>query len=95
MKCVIQPKLYKLKIDRFFLASAYRDIIKVGTWAMKRAKARVERGHDPEKPDLFQSMLESKDRKSGREFKMKELWTESMLLLVAGAYLYFVLNYTH
>ncbi|KAG9513580.1 hypothetical protein KCV07_g8699, partial [Aureobasidium melanogenum] len=64
MMCVIQPKLYELRIDRFFLASAYRDIVKVGTWAMKRAKARVERGHDPEKPDLFQSMLESKDRKS-------------------------------
>lgn len=53
---------------------------------MERAKARVQRGHDPEKPDLFQAMMESKDPKSGREFKMKELWTESMLLLVAGRY---------
>lgn len=53
---------------------------------MERATARVQRGHDPEKPDLFQSMIESKDSKSGKEFKLKELWTESMLLLVAGEY---------
>ena len=83
-KCVIQPKLYELKIDRLFLASAYRDITKVGTWAMERAKARIQRGHDPEKPDLFQAMMETEDSKSGRKFRTKELWTESMLLLVAG-----------
>lgn len=45
---------------------------------------RIDREYDSEKTDLFQSMMEAKDPKRGQEFGLKELWIESMLLLIAG-----------
>lgn len=83
-QCVIQPKVYELKVDRLFLASAYERIKRVGTWAMEHAQARVNRGCEAERPDLFQAMMDAKDPKGQKEFRLKEMWTESMLLLVAG-----------
>jgi cytochrome P450 len=48
------------------------------------AKARFAYGQNPQTPDLFESMMNAKDSKSGRQFGIKDLWIESILLLVAG-----------
>lgn len=76
--------MYKLKIDRAFLASAYQSIVALGAWAMNRTQARIKHGQHLQRYDLFQAMLDAKDLKHGHHFDTKSLWTESMLLLVAG-----------
>lgn len=80
----MQPKVYEWKLDRAFLATMYRDIINTGTWTYNRAKARAGRGKDDSIPDLFDAMMSAKDHKHGLQYKMKDLWIESMLLLAAG-----------
>lgn len=80
----MQPKVYEWKLDQIFLACMYKDILKAGTWAYNHASARASRGRDENIPDLFNAIMSAKDHKRGLEYKMRDLWIESMLLLPAG-----------
>lgn len=80
----MQPKVHEWKLDQMFLATMYKDIISTGIWTYNRAKTRASRGKDDANPDLFDALMSAKDHKRGREYNMKDLWTESMMLLSAG-----------
>ncbi|KAJ5267074.1 hypothetical protein N7478_009882 [Penicillium angulare] len=86
MACLAQPKVWQYKVDRIFLAPMYKDIVSAGTWVYERAKARVGMGDNVETNDAFSIMMNAKDEKRGLEYSLKDLWTESMLLLAAGMF---------
>lgn len=79
----MQPKIWQYKLDRIFLAPLYRQIISAGTWVYEQAKARACLS-DNEGSDVFTIMMGAKDRKRSMEYSLKDMWTESMLLLAAG-----------
>lgn len=62
----------------------YKEIIKAGTWVYDGAMARVGMGDNVETNDVFSIMMNSKDEKRDLKYSLKDLWTESMLLLAAG-----------
>lgn len=41
--------------------------------------------------DLFHHMLKAKDPETGKGFSKKELWCESLQLIIAGLFLQFLL----
>ncbi|KAJ5151733.1 hypothetical protein N7492_010028 [Penicillium capsulatum] len=84
MMCIVQPKVWQYRLDRIFLAPLYREIIAAGTWVYDRAKARVALGDHGERKDIFTVMMGAKDSKRNMEYSLKDMWTESMLLLAAG-----------
>ncbi|OGM43368.1 hypothetical protein ABOM_008724 [Aspergillus bombycis] len=82
--CLMQPKIYKFKLDRIFLFPLYRDIISAGSWVYNRVKDRAHMGDKVERKDVFSIMTTSRDQASNEGYTMKDLWTESMVLLGAG-----------
>ena len=54
----------------------------LGTWAYNQTKACVE--SDSQTPAFIRSARDSEDVKKGMKFSLKDLWVESVLLLVAG-----------
>ncbi|KAJ5420580.1 hypothetical protein N7465_003099 [Penicillium sp. CMV-2018d] len=85
MMSLVQPKFFNHKIDRVFMASQYKAILAAGTWIRERAAARVRLGNDIEQKDVFYTMMNTTDPKTGLAFSQKDLWLESMLLLAAGS----------
>ncbi|KOS42691.1 hypothetical protein ACN38_g6432 [Penicillium nordicum] len=84
MMCLMQPKVYKYNLDKIFLAPLYKDILSAGTWVYNRVKDRVDMGDKVEEKDVFWRMSTAKDQKRNWEYSLKDIWTESMLLLGAG-----------
>ncbi|KAF4219338.1 hypothetical protein CNMCM8980_003069 [Aspergillus fumigatiaffinis] len=82
--CLMQPKIYKYKLDKLFLASAYKEIMKMGRWAYQCTVARAQKHSSGDRDDLFDKMMNASD-KTGRRFTTKDLWNELMLLLLAGS----------
>ncbi|GFF84649.1 cytochrome P450 monooxygenase [Aspergillus udagawae] len=82
--CLMQPKIYKYKLDKVFLASAYKEIMKMGHWAYQCTVARAQKRFSGGREDLFDKMMNASD-KTGRRFTMKDLWNELMVLLLAGS----------
>lgn len=66
------------------MASQYKAILAAGTWIRERAEARARLGNDIEQKDMFYTMMNTTDPKTGLAFSQKDLWLESMLLLAAG-----------
>ncbi|KAJ5081335.1 hypothetical protein NUU61_009599 [Penicillium alfredii] len=85
MVCLIQPKIFECKLDRVLLARLYKEIISAGTWIYERTKTRQSLGVNPDKKDIFSILMNARDLKTGSEYKTKDLWIESILLLAAGA----------
>jgi hypothetical protein len=81
---LIQPKFCNLKIDQFFMSSKFKDIVNAGTRIRERSEARTRLGNDIKQKDLFYSMMNTADPKTGLYFTNKDLWVESMLLMTAG-----------
>lgn len=68
----------KLTMDRWnFIMNSRAE-------ATKRAKERVDAGHDAKK-DFFYYLLNAKDPETGEGLSMKELWGEANVLMVAGS----------
>lgn len=61
----------------------------MGSWLSKLSSDRAKLGNDVEQRDIFYAMLNAVDPKTKRSFSGKEMWTESMLLLVGGKHVVF------
>ncbi|KAJ5657906.1 uncharacterized protein N7484_001555 [Penicillium longicatenatum] len=85
MTTLMQPKFCNLKIDQFFMSSKFKDIVNAGIRIRERSEARTRLGNDIKQKDLFYSMMNTADPKTGLHFTNKDLWVESMLLMTAGA----------
>lgn len=83
-QCFVQPKLWRYKLDRIFFASLLSPIKSFGLWIRQQAKTRTKLGNSVSQKDCFHYMLNAKDPKTGQPFTEKELWTESLQLIVAG-----------
>ncbi|PLB46346.1 cytochrome P450 monooxygenase [Aspergillus steynii IBT 23096] len=83
--CIVQPKVFDWKIDRVLLATQYREMLEAGSWIRQRAETRARLGNDIKQKDLFYTMMNATDPKTGQTFTQKDLWLESMLLLTAGS----------
>ncbi|PWY92800.1 cytochrome P450 [Aspergillus heteromorphus CBS 117.55] len=98
MMGLIQPKFFQLKLDTILLANQYKDIIAAGAWVRQRAEARAQLGNDIKKKDMFYTLMNAVDPKTGLQFTQKDLWVESMLLLAAAisAVIHYLLHHpTH
>jgi hypothetical protein len=76
--------LWRYKLDRIFFATLIGPIKDFGSWVRHQAKTRSRLGNDVSQIDCFHYMLNAKDPKTGQGFTERELWTESLLLLIAG-----------
>ncbi|CAI7678679.1 unnamed protein product [Penicillium pancosmium] len=85
MTTLVQPKFCNFKIDQFFMRSKFQDIVNAGVRIGERSDARTRLGNDIEAKDLFYTMMNTADPKTGLHFTKKDLWVESMLLMTAGA----------
>ncbi|KAI9924238.1 hypothetical protein MW887_007188 [Aspergillus wentii] len=81
--CFVQSKLWRYKLDRVFFASLLSPIKDFGAWIRQQAKARTKLGNDVPQKDCFHYMLNAKDPDTGQPFTERELWTESLQLIVA------------
>ncbi|CAG7934485.1 unnamed protein product [Penicillium olsonii] len=85
LQCFVQSKLWRYKLDRIFFASLLSPIKTFGAWIRQQAKARTKLGNNISQKDCFHHMLNAKDPKTGQPFTERELWTESLQLIVAGS----------
>lgn len=81
---LIQPNLFRYKLDRLLLASRRTAFRETGTWLSKRAYERADKGDDVEEKDMFYAMMHAVDPKTNKSFNRKDMWTESVLLLFSG-----------
>ena len=56
----------------------------LGTWAYRQTKVCVD--SDSQEPVFIRAARDSEDKKRDMKFSLKDLWAESVLLLVAGEY---------
>ncbi|KAJ5155403.1 hypothetical protein N7492_008206 [Penicillium capsulatum] len=82
MMCMFQPRIYHLKLDRFFLAPAWAKILEAGKWAYQCATDRLQKEGHIDQKDFFKEMIHPK---KGQEFSMKDMWVETMLVMAAGS----------
>lgn len=83
-QCIVQPRLWRYKLDRIFFAGLFSPIKTFGLWIRQQAKIRTKLGSSLPQKDCFHYMLNAKDPKTGQPFTEKELWIESLQLIVAG-----------
>ncbi|KAJ5895675.1 hypothetical protein N7495_007366 [Penicillium taxi] len=83
--CFVQSKLWRFKLDRIFFANLLSHIKEFGAWIRQQAKARTELGNNVSQKDCFHYMLNARDPNTGEPFTERELWTESLQLIVAGS----------
>ncbi|KAK5132154.1 hypothetical protein LTR08_000311 [Meristemomyces frigidus] len=81
---LFQPKFYLYKINRLFLAARRRKLLQTGRWLGDLAREREQLGNDTQTKDIFYTMMNAEDPKTGRKFTRKDMWVESVLLLAAG-----------
>ncbi|GLA64709.1 hypothetical protein AtubIFM54640_006433 [Aspergillus tubingensis] len=72
------------KLDCLLLRQKYKEILAAARWTRSQSAARMEIGNNSEQKDIFNAMLNARDKKTGLQFTRKDLGLESMLLLVAG-----------
>jgi hypothetical protein len=53
-------------------------------WTADASRARVARGKNETRPDLYGAFTDAKHPKTGRTFDRRDLFTESIVLLGAG-----------
>ncbi|GLA35235.1 hypothetical protein AnigIFM63309_010638 [Aspergillus niger] len=82
--CLLQPKIYKWKIDQIFFAPTYNDILSAGNWVYSRVKNRAHVGNEVQGKDVFSAMIQAKDPITDQEYNMRDIWSESMALLGAA-----------
>jgi hypothetical protein len=81
---IVQPFIWRRNLGRFFLASSYREAQGMAQWTADASRARVARGKNETRPDLYGAFTDAKHPKTGRTFDRRDLFTESIVLLGAG-----------
>ncbi|PYH73174.1 cytochrome P450 [Aspergillus vadensis CBS 113365] len=82
---LFQPYFIKFRLDCLLLRQKYKEILAAARWTRSQSAARMEVGNNSEQKDIFNAMLNARDKKTGLQFTRKDLGLESMLLLVAGS----------
>src|SRR4051812_13933736 len=80
--------VWKFKLDHIFLAALSFKVKSFSAMIKDLAKKRTELGCNIEQKDCFYYMLNAKDPKTGKGLSNKELWCESLQLIIAGMILY-------
>ncbi|KAJ5103393.1 hypothetical protein N7532_003922 [Penicillium argentinense] len=63
----------------------FQDIVNAGIRIHEQSEARTRLGNDIKTKDLFYTMMNTADPKTGLHFTQKDLWVESIPLITAGA----------
>ncbi|RDH27046.1 cytochrome P450 [Aspergillus welwitschiae] len=82
---LFRPCFIKMRLDLVLLTQKYREILAAARWTRSQAAARMEIGNYDEQKDIFNVMMNARDKKTGLQFTRKDLGLVSMLLLVAGS----------
>jgi hypothetical protein len=80
----MQPSLMRYELGHVLLAKNCKEIKRLGTWVSQLSSARAKIGNDVEQKDIFYAIQNAVDPKTEKSFNGKELWTESLLLMVSG-----------
>lgn len=81
-----QPDVYNWRLEHILLVvlkPLYQGMADLGTWAYKQTKICVD-DDDSQTPVFIRTARDFKDEKRDLRFSLKDLWAESVLLLVAG-----------
>jgi hypothetical protein len=74
----------RYKLGHVLMISRRKEIKRLGKWVSQLSSARAKVGNDVEQKDIFYAMQNAVDPKTEKFFNGKELWTESLLLMVSG-----------
>jgi hypothetical protein len=74
----------RYKLGHVSMISRRKEIKRLGKWVSQLSSARAKVGNDVEQKDIFYAMQNAVDPKTEKSFNGKELWTESLLLMVSG-----------
>jgi hypothetical protein len=74
----------RYKLGHVLMISRRKEIKRLGKWVSQLSSARAKVGNDVEQKDIFYAMQNAVDPKTEKSFNGKELWTESLLLMVSG-----------
>ncbi|KAL5000186.1 cytochrome P450 [Aspergillus recurvatus] len=83
--CFAQPKIWRLRLEKFLLAPLLGPIRNFGSWFYKHSKERVKLGNHAQRKDFFHYLFNAEDLKTGRRMNGKELWVELLQLILAGS----------
>ncbi|KAE8316165.1 cytochrome P450 [Aspergillus transmontanensis] len=83
--CMSQSKMWRYKLDRLFFAGFINALRDFGRWIRHQGKERARLGNSGPQKDCFHYLLNALDPKTGQGFTERELWDESLLLVVAGS----------
>lgn len=79
-----EPSIWRWDLGKYMLPSAMLEARDMAQWTADAARARVARGDDESRPDVYGAFTNAKHPKTGRSFDRKDLFTESIVLLGAG-----------
>lgn len=79
-----QPLIWRWNLSKLFLASTWADTKGLAVWITEASKARVARGEDKTRPDVFSAFADAQHPKTGRIFDRKDLFAETILFMGAG-----------
>lgn len=79
-----QSKLWRYKLDRLFFAGFISALKDFSRWIRHQGKERARLGNSGRQKDCFHYLLNAVDPKTGKGFTERELWNESLLLVIAG-----------
>ncbi|PVH96828.1 cytochrome P450, partial [Periconia macrospinosa] len=81
-----QPAIYKWRLESplsTLLAPTYELMGSLGNWA--RAESAACAGEESDKPAFIRMARDAENMEKGLRFGQKELWVESVMMLVAGS----------
>lgn len=82
---MLHPKFNAWKLDRLVFLTKRSKMLHLAAWVRERGSARAARGNDVEQRDIFYSMMNTADPKTGEHLTSKDLWLEAMMVLIAGS----------
>ncbi|KAH6876811.1 cytochrome P450 monooxygenase [Thelonectria olida] len=83
--CFVQPIVWRARLDHLFLASLSARVKAFSAWVREKAERRTQLGSSITQKDCFHYMLNAEDPETGKGFSDKELWCESLQLIIAGS----------
>ena len=79
------PGILDLKLDKIFFSGATKGTYQYQALSQDQSEWRMEQGDKIKERDLFGSLLEARDPRTGRGFTREELISEAALLIIAGS----------
>jgi cytochrome P450 len=76
--------VWRYKLDRIFLASLRTQILDFSAWIRNEGEKRMQLGSHGAQEDFYHHLLKAKDPDTGEGLSKRELWSESLILILAG-----------